>query len=404
MKKIILSCAVVLAALTSSSSAYAVCDGCVVSAVQLAATMISGTVTTTIGSLGTSLSTILNEIDTDIASIGSKVSDSLVQASNTQREMAMEVQRQQEMDKVAAETELPIDPCATSSSNYAMQAVHSANTTASSYRPGGGATVGSAPLSKALNDPIPPVEASRRASAAIHQAKYCSANEVKLGYAGCSSSTMPDADASADSLFTGAGVPGKDVDLTFTKDQEEAARAYARMSIDPQPPENITKAEANTEAGKLYIAMQKAYAANMSSSQKAMNDEIASHMPFPGSAQLISDIKQSDAAAQYFNATASAVAKSTGTMSLAELEDFEAGRRWRNPYWQIEFATLADPTKLAREQLFTTAFMADINYQQFQESKHIKVLLGQILAVLERSGDRPAIETQLQRVRATNAR
>ncbi|SEI14759.1 conjugal transfer protein TraW [Paraburkholderia hospita] len=403
MKKFISLSVLAAGTLMSSSSAYALCDGCVVSAVQLASTMISGTITSVVGSLGSSLSTILNEIDTDIAGVGSKISDSLVQASNTQREMAVEVQRQQEMDRVARETELPIDPCATSSSNYAMQAVHSANATASGYRPGG-ASVSSAPLNKALNGPAPAVEASRRASTAIHQAKYCTAIEIQLGYPGCSSSTMPDGDANADSLFTGAGMPGKDADLTFTKDQEEAARAYARMSIDSNPPENISKAEASTEVGKLYMAMQKAYQANMSSAQKAMNDEIASHMPFPGSAQLIQDIKQSDAAAQYFNATASSVAKSTGTMSLAELEEFEAGRRWRNPYWQIEFAALADPTKLAREQLFVSAFMADVQYQQFQKSKHIDVLLGQILAALERSGDRPALEVQLQRVRASNAR
>lgn len=400
MKKIVSLSVLSAAALLQSSSAYAVCDGCVVGAVQAASTAIVGSV----AALGTALSTILHEIDTDVASIGSKVSDSIVQAAKTQREMALEVQRQQERDRVSRETELPIDPCATSTSNYAMQASRSTNTTASSYRPGGGASVSSAPLNKALNGPAPAVEASRRASTAIHQAKYCTAVEVQLGYPGCSTSSMPDADANADSLFTGAGMPGKDADLTFTKDQEEAARAYARMAIDPNPPENISKAEASTEVGKLYIAMQKAYQANMSSAQKAMNDEIASHMPFPGSAQLIQDIKQSDAAAQYFNATASSVAKSTGTMSQAELMEFEAGRRWRNPYWQIEFAALADPTKLQREQLFVSAFVADLLYQQFQKSKHIDVLLGQVVAALERSGDRPALEAQLQRVRATNAR
>ncbi|MBR8085572.1 conjugal transfer protein TraW [Burkholderia vietnamiensis] len=400
MKKIVCLSVLSAAALMQSSSAYAVCDGCVVGAVQVASTTIVGAIT----ALGTSLSTILHEIDTDVASIGSKVSDSIVQAAKTQREMALEVQRQQERDRVSRETELPIDPCATSTSNYAMQASRSTNTTASSYRPGGGASVSSAPLNKALNGPAPSVEASRRASAAIHQAKYCTAVEVQLGYPGCSTSSMPDADANADSLFTGAGMPGKDADLTFTKDQEEAARAYARMSIDPNPPENISKAEATTEVGKLYIAMQKAYQANMSSAQKAMNDEIASHMPFPGSAQLIQDIKQSDAAAQYFNSTASSVAKSTGTMSMAELMEFEAGRRWRNPYWQIEFAALADPTKLQREQLFVSAFMADLLHQQLQTSKHIDVMLGQVLAALARSGDRPALEVQLQRVRASNAR
>ncbi|MFL9867605.1 conjugal transfer protein TraW [Paraburkholderia fungorum] len=398
--KIKLSATLAGAALLSvSSSAFAVCDGCVVSAITEAQL----TVQTAIASLGTSLSTILNEIDTDIASVGSKMSDSVVQASNTQREMALEVQRQQEMDQVARETELPIDPCATSSSNYALQAVHSAATTASSYRPGG-SHVSYAPLDKALNSPAPSVEASRRASASIHADNYCSPLELQMGYAGCKTSTMPDADADVDSVLIGAGMPGKSIDLTFTPQQQDAARAYARMSIDPQPPESITRAEASTETGKLYIAMQKAYQANMSSAIKPMNDLIASRMPFPGSAQLIQDIKQSDAAAQYFNANASSVAKSTGTMSLAELEDFEAGRRWQNPYWQIEFSAVADPTKLQREQLLTQAFLVDQIHELVKAVRQSNVLSGQSLAAHERSADRPAIEAQLQRVRATNAR
>ena len=387
------------ALLSLSSSAFAVCDGCVVGAVKEAEI----TLQTAIASLGSSLTTLLNEIDTDIASIGSKMSDSVVQAANTQREMSLEVQRQQEMDQVARETELPLDPCATSSSNYAVQAVSGAASISSSLRPGG-THVGYAPLDKALNSPAPSVEASRRASASIHADNYCTPLELQLGYPGCKTSQLPDGDADVGSIFIGAGMPGKSVDLTFTQQQQDAARAYARMSIDPQPPESINKAEAGTEAGKLYIAMQKAYQANMSSAIKPINNLIGSRQPFPGSAQLVQDLKQSDAAAQYFNATASSVAKGTGTMSLAELEDFEAGRRWRNPYWQIEFGAIADPTKLMRELLFTTAFLADQTHEHVELQRQTNVLLGQLLAADERGVDRPSIESQLQRVRATNAR
>jgi hypothetical protein len=151
--------------------------------------------------------------------------------------------------------------------------------------------------------------------------------------------------------------------------------------------------------------MQKAYQANVSSAENTINNLIAARAPFPGSAQLINDINSSsDSAEQFYNANASPVANSTGTMGLAELEEFEAGRRWRNPYWQIEMGAVADPTKLAREQLYTTAFMADITYQNFQRSQHIEVLLGQLLAMLERSNERPALDAQLQRVHATNAK
>lgn len=388
-------------ALSASTNAYAVCDGCVVSAVTIAGQEI----TAAIGALGSTLQAALFEIDSNIGAIGAKQSGSNVMSANTQREMTAQSQQQHEIDLTLQQTELPLDPCATSSSNYVMQAVHSVNTTASSYRPGGSALVSSAPLSKALNSSSPSVEASRRASTAIHEAAYCNANEVALGYSGCSSSSMPDGDANADSLYSGAGMPGKDVDLTFTSQEIEAARAYGRMSIDPEPPQYITRAEASTEVGKLYIAMQKAYMANITSAENTINNLIAARAPFPGSAQLISDINSSsDSAQRYFNANASPVAKRTGTMSLAELEDFEAGRRWRNPYWQIEMGAVADPTKLAREQLYTSAFMADMAYQNFQRSQHMEVLLSQILAALERTGERPLLEAQLQRVHATNAR
>src|SRR5260363_169302 len=50
--------------------------------------------------------------------------------------------------------------------------------------------------------------------------------------------------------------------------------------------------------------------------------------------------------------------------NLSELQDFEAGRRWRNPYWIVEMAAQADPVQLAREQLFTTAFIAELQYQR----------------------------------------
>lgn len=399
LKKTILYVALASSTLLSTSSAYAVCDGCVVGAIEQAAMTLGNL----IQGLGQSVVQLLREIDTNISGVGTKVANTVAQASNSQRETAIEIQRQQELDQAARETELPIDPCATSTSNYAMQAVRGAASTSSKFRRGG-SSVSYGPLNHALNDPVPAVEASRRASTAIHNDNYCSPLEIQLGYAGCKASTMPDADAEVDSLYIGAGVPGKDVDLTFSQAQQDAARAYARMAIDPQPPENITRAEANTETGKLYIAMQKAYQANMSAAIKPLNDEIASHAPFLGSAQLIKELKQSDAAAQYFNASASAIAKSNGTMSLAELEDFEAGRRWRNPYWHVEFGTLADPTKLAREGLFAQAFLADMAHEQVRLLRQNNVLLGQLLATNVRGTHRTTVEAQLQRVRTTNAR
>src|SRR5260363_66188 len=150
---------------------------------------------------------------------------------------AVEIQRQAERERVARETELPIDACGASGSNYAASAVRHTQMAASRYRRGGASTSNRA-LNVALNQPAPAIDASRQTTATIHLAHYCSAIEAKLGY--CTASTLPDGDTDAASLFTGAGKPDKPADLTFTPEQIDAARAYARLALDPNPPEHIT--------------------------------------------------------------------------------------------------------------------------------------------------------------------
>src|SRR5260364_445891 len=213
--------------------AHAACDGCVVNAVQSASSTVVNAIQTGIASV----LKLLGEIDTNLSSAGSKIADSVVQARHTQREMAVEIQRQAERERVARETELPIDACGASGSNYAASAVRHTQMAASRYRRGGASTSNRA-LNVALNQPAPAIDASRQTTATIHLAHYCSAIEAKLGY--CTASTLPDGDTDAASLFTGAGKPDKPADLTFTPEQIDAARAYARLALDPNPPEHIT--------------------------------------------------------------------------------------------------------------------------------------------------------------------
>lgn len=382
-----------------STHAYT-CDMCVVSAVQLASTAVTTAITAMSGTLQYSL----ESINTNLSNVGSKISDSVIQASNQQREMQIETQRKAEKERVERETEAPIDPCGNSGGNYAGQAKTASGSKSSSYkRGGGGASVSSPVLNKALNDPIPSPEVARRQSTAIHAAKYCSAIEVRLGYPGCAPSSMPDADANIESVLTGAGTQGKDPELSFTSEQEEAARAYARLSLDPHPPQNISKSEAATEQGKLYIAMQKMYQANISSAEKAQFDAIASRTPFAGSSQLVSEIKKSTHAAAYFLLTASKHAKA-GNMSDAELMDFEAGRRYRNVFWYIAMLGEADPVKLQREQIMMSAYANEVSYRQMRELERLNISIGQLLASHVRSEMRPAIESQLLRVQSTNSR
>ncbi|BDB30498.1 hypothetical protein Tamer19_42710 [Cupriavidus sp. TA19] len=393
------------AAAMTSPSAYAVCDSCVVGAVQYAGALITTTINTSTSSLAGTLTNAINMLSTNVANVGSKISDAVVQSANQQREIQIETQRRAEKERVERETELPIDPCSNSSGNYASQATVATGGKSSGYRRGGGggSSVSSPVLNKALNDPIPSPEVARRQSHAIHTAKYCNAVEMRLGYPGCSGSSMPDADANVESILTGAGMPGKDPELTFSTEQEEAARAYARLSLDPHPPQNITKAEAATEQGKSYIALQKMYQANMSAAEKIQFDLIASRMPFPGSNKLIQEIKKADHAAKYFDMTASKQAKN-GSMSLTEMLDFESGRRFRNPYWVVAMAAEASPEKLQREMIFMQAYSNELQLQNLRMMEKVGVALGQLLAAQTRTEMRPTIEAQLLRAQSTNAR
>ncbi|MDR6397997.1 conjugal transfer protein TraW [Herbaspirillum seropedicae] len=405
MKKIVLQMAMVLGMLFATSSAYAVCDGCVVGAVNAASSALTGAIGTASTNISTSIVTAINNLSANLSNVGVKVSDTVAQTGKAQRQANIDLQTSRDKERISRETELPVDPCATSGSNYASVAQGAASKVASSYARGSGArSVSSAVLNKALNDAIPSIQATKRQTQAIHAERYCDAIELRLGYDGCKSSQMPNGDANIESVMAGAGLPGKMPDLTFTKDQEEAARAFVRNATDPSPPEHISKAEAATEQGKLYIGMQKAYQANMSAAERPALDAIAARLPFDGSKKLIEQINMAEEAKKYWLATASKVALSTGTMSLAELQEFEAGRRYRNPYWVVSMAATADPVKLQREQVMMQAFANDVAYQQLRSTETLNIRMGLVLAALTRTEMRPQVDAQLQRAHSTNAR
>lgn len=141
----------------------------------------------------------------------------------------------------------------------------------------------------------------------------------------------------------------------------------------------------------------------MSAAEKIQFDLIASRMPFPGSSKLIQEIKKADHAAKYFDMTASMQAKN-GSMSLAEMMDFEAGRRFRNPYWVVAMAAEASPEKLQREMVFMQAYSNELQLQNLRMMEKVGVALGQLLAAQTRSEMRATIEAQLLRAQSTNAR
>lgn len=91
-------------------------------------------------------------------------------------------------------------------------------------------------------------------------------------------------------------------------------------------------------------------------------------------------------------------------LSLAEMMDFESGRRFRNPYWVIAMAAEASPEKLQREMVFMQAYSNELQLQNLRMMEKVGVALGQLLAAQTRVEMRPSIEAQLLRAQSTNAR
>ena len=97
---------------------------------------------------------------------------------------------------------------------------------------------------------------------ALHNEKYCSQESLARGR--CSTlSAMPDADARADTLFTGNGTQ------TFSKEQYEASRQYIKMATNPVPPEASPSGLESTPAGQRLLLEKMQYAAVMSMAQQS---------------------------------------------------------------------------------------------------------------------------------------
>ncbi len=178
-----------------------------------------------------------------------------------------------------------------------------------------------------------------------HVSEYCGPGTA--GMLGCKPTDTPDADIRIDSLLSGAGLPGKQRDYTFSDRQISAGKAYIRNVIEPLPIKNISPAVANTPAGQEYIVKQLARQAELSLAAKPFVDALAWRTPLEGK----------------------------GPQSSFAFSQTEVDRRAGNVQWLIDIGA-STPEARTTEMAYMRALQLQLDMEATAQKEKIELLLG----------------------------
>ena len=400
--KLVQAC-VVLAGVLWAAPAYAICDGCVVAAVQVASLTITSSITASITAMNSAVSELLYNLGLAINQNGAKTASTIETTGRAQREFDVVQEKNRRLEDARQRYQVPDSICGESGSGGAMQVAAAAGSVKGGLRPGGGAAIANSAVAQAINSPpaAPEVDSSR--AARVH-AQYCDADDFAAygGARACPavSGTMPGADKRVDSVLSGAGPGGKTPDLTFTPAQTDAARMYTQNAIRRSIAPQLRKGEADTVAGSQYVGLMNQYNAIISAAADPQDQRIADSQPNPATRDLLADALQAPSAASYYNQVASTQARAGGLMSAREFNAFEVGRRYANTAYQSDLQAMSGDN-LLREQIRVMALNNWLSLGLKNEIERGNIISGQILASLARQEYEPMLA---QKYRAVGGR
>lgn len=347
-----------------------------------------------LGTMQTTLAEILSaetETGTAVVQSADKVTTAVTEAARTQREAENFNRQADRLEKARAAYTVPDSICSESASGTAAQV--SQATRAAASRLAGGSGVSSAAVRETLASlPTSPRQGGYR-SALIHAA-YCTAEEAKL-YGGtglCPSvSALPGGDTEARSLYDGAGPAGKDPELTFTQAQTDAAMAYVNNSAKLDAGRTPGKGEIQTATGQEYQGLLTQYKAMQSAAMQPQLDMVAASQPQDATQAALTEARQAPSAESYFQQTASAQAKQTGTMSEREFEAFEVGRRYANTAWVTDLQAM-DGDNLTREMARQQSLANWLALSIKNELRQANIISGQLLALAAKNEYAPQLQ------------
>lgn len=332
------------------------------------------------------------EIGTAVVQSSEKITTSITEAARTMRESENFNRQADRLEKARASYTVPESICSESASGSAAQVSQSTRSEASKLASGGG--VSSAVVRETLASLPTTARQGGFRSALIHAA-YCTEAEANL-YGGtglCPSiSSLPGGDTEARSLYDGAGQVGKGPELTFSQVQTDAAMAYMNNSARLDAGRTPGKGEIQTATGQQYQGLLTQYKAMQSAAMQPQLDMIAASQPQEATQSAITEVRQAPSAESYFQLTASAQAKQSGTMSEREFEAFEVGRRYANTAWVTDLQGM-DGDNLTREVARQLAAANWLALGIKNELRQANIINGQQLALAAKNEYAPQLQT-----------
>jgi len=210
-----------------------------------------------------------------------------------------------------------------------------------------------------------------------------------------SANPHPNADIRATTLFDGPQTQSDKIIRRLTTsnnpDQDMAQRAFLRNLDTPINLRALTAPELRTDVGRSYMALHDAYEARISLAMKPAEDQVMMMRANPNTRPIIEQLLQSQDGPFVRQYLASAFPQfEREGISLMELINLEAERRYRNPDWlpRIQEAT---GDQLLREQVQMQALQIWLTAQTLERLQQIAVIQGVGTGVMVRMEKTPQL-------------
>lgn len=227
---------------------------------------------------------------------------------------------------------------------------------------------------------------------------YCNAEDV--GSHGCTQAgKRPDAPFQTETLYSGSGL-GDTAEatqpntfmaemLSFNDDRILDARRFIDNATDPYPIDDLPKELRETPQGKMFWLRRKLLEGRLSASRYSMNHALAWRMPAAALKGWLLQVWQESKASEHL---AELVAALPENISYLELLKTEVDRRFASPTWYAGIAGNNEAAVL-REIAYMQALGLNLNYLQLRQGERMEHLLARA-NISEAQADRKALQEE----------
>lgn len=210
------------------------------------------------------------------------------------------------------------------------------------------------------------------------------------------SSGFPNADVRAETLFDGPQAAGDRTVRRLTHEpgnsrERAAIEAFVRNVETPVDLAELDVGKLRTDRGRRYMALRDAYDASMSLATKPLRDQVAMMEANRFTLPIIEQLLQSDDRPFIENYLRSAYPNfRRDGISLNELINLEAVRRYNNPQWHVRMSA-APERQLLQEQVQLQAANLWMTAQLLERIQQLSVLQGSVAASVVRQEKMPSL-------------